>query len=698
MSQSPVDQITEQSTLRYRQGWRALNRLLHENRAFSGNERHCAFLNTGRDSRGRHRPFADVSAAIGFDLPDDGRGLAFADWDFDGDLDVWTTSRTAPRVRLLANSTDRAGHFVSFRLEGDGRRTNRDAIGARLELYVKGDPVPRIRTLHAGHAFISQSSRWLHFGLGKESELAKLAVQWPGGAREEIGGLAVDRFYTITQGQGVAIPWTPPGKNRVPLTPTEPSLPDVIDEARIVVPPGMQVPTLRVMSPGGSESTLERTGDGLLLVNVWASYCVPCQEELAEWAHAEEQFRKAGIEVVALNTDGADGSLSEEEARRKAETAIRNAQFPFPWFPVSPTTVQALDIFHHATVDLWTPLPVPSSFLIDEKGEAVAIYRGPVDARQIVADAKLVRASPEARRNAAVPFPEVGRWVEKPYLADSLRVAAQFMDRDESTMARDYLDRLIAELADTATTDEDRRHLGDARLFYSALLAQAGARAEAIKQLEAARELLSNDVRVRSQLAQLYQQAGKPVLAASEMEAALRINPRDLELADRLGTLYAGQKAYKKAAERFTATLVIDPRRAGTRFQLANTFLADGYATQAVEQYKQTLRANPRFLEAANRLARILTTHPDAEVRSAQEGLILATRLCALTRNQNPRFLDTLAGAQANAGQHAKAVQTAEQALALYRKEERLAANARELEARLPLFRAGKAYREEAWK
>ena len=96
MSQSPVDDFSEPAIASYKQGWRALSRLLHEDRTFSGNERHCAFLNTG----GKEASFADVSALTGFGFPDDGRGLATVDWDFDGDLDVWMTNRNSPRVRF----------------------------------------------------------------------------------------------------------------------------------------------------------------------------------------------------------------------------------------------------------------------------------------------------------------------------------------------------------------------------------------------------------------------------------------------------------------------------------------------------------------------------------------------------------------------------------------------------------------------
>ena len=73
--------------------------------SWSGRERNCAFLNTGR------RRFANISAVSGFDFLDDGRGLALCDWDHDGDLDVWVTNRNAPRVRFLRNDVPAGRRF-----------------------------------------------------------------------------------------------------------------------------------------------------------------------------------------------------------------------------------------------------------------------------------------------------------------------------------------------------------------------------------------------------------------------------------------------------------------------------------------------------------------------------------------------------------------------------------------------------------
>ena len=61
------------------------------------------FLNLGGES------FADASAVLGFDLEQDSRGIGLCDWDHDGDVDIWMTNRTAPRLQFLRNENAAAG-------------------------------------------------------------------------------------------------------------------------------------------------------------------------------------------------------------------------------------------------------------------------------------------------------------------------------------------------------------------------------------------------------------------------------------------------------------------------------------------------------------------------------------------------------------------------------------------------------------
>ena len=319
MSQSPIDDFSAANVMRYRQGWKALNRLLHQGRSFSGREANRAFLNTGS---GR---FADISAASGLDYLDDGRAVAVADWDFDGDLDLWFTNRTAPRVRFLRNNLKSESGYLAIKLQGNGGSTNRDAIGARVELNLDGEDKTRlVKTLRAGDAFLSQSSSWIHFGLGS-SKVQGLVVHWPGGARESFRGLTPGGFYIVQQGSGQTVRWTPPVQQQ-PLIASTPTLPTTTAAARIVLPARLPFPQSAYTDDRGETLTLGQPTDGPLFVNLWGSWCAPCITELGDWTKHESDIRSKGLDIVALSMDELDSSSGDvnaaEEPAEEVELSI----------------------------------------------------------------------------------------------------------------------------------------------------------------------------------------------------------------------------------------------------------------------------------------------------------------------------------------------------------------------------------------
>jgi len=691
VSQSPLSQVKSDEALLYRQGWRALNRLLHENRSFSGNERHCAFVNCGPDANGRHQAFANVSNAIGFDFSDDGRGLAVADWDFDGDLDVWTTSRTAPRVRFLRNSNANRNHFVSIQLRGNGSSTNRDAIGARVAVHLADRDQPLIKTLHAGHGFLSQSTRWLHFGLGTSSTIDRIVIKWPAGGRQELAGLKAGQHYIITQDSPRAVPFSPPVK-RAALTASRPDLPSGSPSARIIVPPGMPLPKLVTTDRAGREQPFRRRKQGLLLVNLWSAWCLPCQEELSEWAQAAADFRKARIEVVALH---AESGRNRKEELMKAREAIAESRFPFPWLTAAPLTTRSLNFLHAACLDLWAPLPVPSSVLVDARGEVLALYVGPVEASQILRDAKLATATPEDRRNAAIPFP--GRWVGPPAATEPTRIAMQMVDGNEAGLAIDYLFQLINTSAPLADTPQEQRSLGDQRFMLGLLLEEQLRLSAAGSQLAAARQLIPTDVRIQKALQRIVARMRDPDRTTALFKAALEAEPGNLFQRQELGLLQLNWDRPDAAAEQLAMVIEKQPQNAIARYHLANALLETGSPGEAVEHLKRTLSTNPRILDAANLLASVLATHPTPSVRAPEESLVLATRLCTVTKNQNPRYLETLACAQAANGDFTKALATGRQALTGYQAHPASKAAAEALSRRLKLFASQKPFIADHW-
>jgi hypothetical protein len=132
----------------------------------------------------------------GFTTPHVGRGVAFADFDNDGFLDVVVANNNDPPL-LLHNSAGNGNHFVSFKLIGT--KSNRDAMGARLRLTAGG--LTQMREIEGGQSYMSQSDLRAHFGLGSATRIDRLEITWPSGAQQTFTNLLADRFYQIQEGR-----------------------------------------------------------------------------------------------------------------------------------------------------------------------------------------------------------------------------------------------------------------------------------------------------------------------------------------------------------------------------------------------------------------------------------------------------------------------------------------------------------------
>ena len=125
--------------------------------------------------------FRDVSDAAGsyFEREEMGRGAAYADYDNDGDLDVVIVNLDSPAV-LLRNDGGNRRRYLQILLKG--RASNRDGIGARLEVSAGG----RKQVVHkrGSGGYLSQHDPRLHVGLGEINRVEELTVHWPSGRRQ----------------------------------------------------------------------------------------------------------------------------------------------------------------------------------------------------------------------------------------------------------------------------------------------------------------------------------------------------------------------------------------------------------------------------------------------------------------------------------------------------------------------------------
>jgi hypothetical protein len=152
------------------------------------------FLNLGGGK------FEDFAANVngGFAEPKVGRGLAYGDYDRDGDLDILLTTNNGPAY-LYRNENIVRNHSIRFHLRGT--KSNRDAIGALVRIFDRGKTQSRV--VKGGSSYLSQSELPLTFGLGQRPTIERAEIEWPSGAKEEFKNLDAGRSYQITEGKGL---------------------------------------------------------------------------------------------------------------------------------------------------------------------------------------------------------------------------------------------------------------------------------------------------------------------------------------------------------------------------------------------------------------------------------------------------------------------------------------------------------------
>jgi enediyne biosynthesis protein E4 len=152
------------------------------------------FLNTG------NRKFREVSSELGdsFRQPKIARGLAYGDFDRDGDSDILITTNNGPAY-LYRNDQLAGNHSIRFHLTGT--QSNRDAIGASVRIY--SPEGSQSRMVKGGSSYLSQSELPVTFGLGKRDKIDRVVIQWPNGRTEEYKDLAAGRAYGCVEGKGI---------------------------------------------------------------------------------------------------------------------------------------------------------------------------------------------------------------------------------------------------------------------------------------------------------------------------------------------------------------------------------------------------------------------------------------------------------------------------------------------------------------
>jgi len=150
------------------------------------------YHNTGSD-------FEIVSEGDPCASPHAGYATVASDLNEDGLMDILVANSGAPGVQLFQNVSTADNHYISFRLEGV--QSNRDAIGARIEVHTNAGI--QYDQVISSSGYAANNGRWIHFGLAGEDFVDFIKIYWPSGNVEEISSLAANKKYRILEGEGV---------------------------------------------------------------------------------------------------------------------------------------------------------------------------------------------------------------------------------------------------------------------------------------------------------------------------------------------------------------------------------------------------------------------------------------------------------------------------------------------------------------
>ena len=145
----------------------------------------------------------------GLTTPTATNGAVNGDYDNDGDLDVFFNglgnNGNNTSVGLYKNETV-AGNRNWVNLKLNGTFSNRSALGAiiRIKSTINGVPVWQMREVNAQNSFQGQNDLRVHFGLGNAQQIDSITIQWPKGLTEVFTTKAANKFYNVTEGQGIS--------------------------------------------------------------------------------------------------------------------------------------------------------------------------------------------------------------------------------------------------------------------------------------------------------------------------------------------------------------------------------------------------------------------------------------------------------------------------------------------------------------
>jgi tetratricopeptide (TPR) repeat protein len=182
--------------------------------------------------------------------------------------------------------------------------------------------------------------------------------------------------------------------------------------------------------------------------------------------------------------------------------------------------------------------------------------------------------------------------------------------------------------------------------------------------------------------------------ALADYNQCLRNAPNDSQALNSRGFVYYTQRNYRAALQDYNRAIQVDGANAEAYTNRGDCQAALGQYAAAVRDYQSAVRANSRFGRAYQSSAWLRATCPDPQIRNAELAVKSVQRAIELDGDGDYRYLDTLAAAQAAAGDFEAAKEAIAKGLALAEEAKAPDDLLSAMRDRQALYLEGKPYRE----
>jgi Flp pilus assembly protein TadD/peroxiredoxin len=334
----------------------------------------------------------------------------------------------------------------------------------------------------------------------------------------------------------------------------------------------------------GQPRTLASLRGKPALLSFWTAHSPASQQDLQIFNKIHATSASNGLQLLTINVDNA----SDAEAQAAA------SKLSFPVLRGSDDVAGIYNILYRYVYDRRRDLTLPTSFLINDKGDIVKIYQGPLNPEHVEQDFQHIPQTTADRLAKALPFPGV---------TDTQEFGRNYLSYGSVYFQRGYFDQAEVffrrALSDDPSSAEALYGLGSVYLNNGKTTEARDCFDRATKLHSSYPDTLPN---AWNNLGLIAARDGRSTEAIEYFQESLRLSPDHVIALDNLGSVYRQLKHWEQARRTFTQALAINPKDPEANYGLGMVFAQNNDTGKAEQYLKSALQSRPAYPEALNNL------------------------------------------------------------------------------------------------